>query len=215
MSKYIVYLRTNTINGKQYVGQTNNLEQRNRQFNSLKCKCNKYLDEDRIKFGVDYFKVEVLAEVETREEACIIEKEYMGKLDTFYPKGYNRACSGKYNTGGVKGSHNSPSTEFKEGMTPWLKCRHHTEESKEKNRQAHLGTISEKRKPVIKFTLDWKYIKEYTHAGAAAQELGFKSDVSIRKACREEWRTSGGHRWMYKSDYEKMIGEEIAPPTIV
>ena len=114
-----------------------------------------------------------------------------------------------------KGKHNSPSTEFKKGMSPWMKGRHHTEESKEKNRQAHLGTISKKRKPVIKFTLDWKYIKEYTHAEAAAQELGFKSDESIRKACQEEWRTSGGHRWMYKSDYEKMIGEAIAPPTIV
>ena len=40
---------------------------------------------------------------------------------------------------------------------------------------------------------------------AAAIELGFKSDESIRKACKESWRTSGGFKWMFKSDYEEML----------
>ena len=106
MSKYIVYLRTNTVNGKQYVGQTNNLEQRNHQFNSLKCKYNKYLDEDRIKFGVNCFKVEVLEEVETREEAWKLEETYIAKFNTVFPNGYNRAYGGRTNKGGNKGNHN-------------------------------------------------------------------------------------------------------------
>ena len=34
--KYTVYIRTNVINGKQYVGQTSNIIQRNRDWNCLK-----------------------------------------------------------------------------------------------------------------------------------------------------------------------------------
>lgn len=242
---YTVYLRTNTVNGKQYVGQTNNLEQRNRQFNSLKCKYNKYLDEDRTKFGVDCFKVEILAEVETREKAWALEKEFITKLGTVFPNGYNKAYGGKTNKGGNKGyhngkefkkgdepwnkgvkdcfseetiksmsekhkgKHNSPSTEFKKGLSPWIKGRHHTEESKEKNRQAHLGKVSSKRRPVLQFTLDWVFIKEFTHLMAAAEELGLKSDESIRKACREEWRSSCGYRWKFKDEYEEKLLEDL------
>ena len=54
-----------------------------------------------------------------------------------------------------------------------------------------------------------EYIKEFTHCEEAAKELGFKSDESIRKACKETWRTSGGFKWMYKQDYEKMLEEQL------
>ena len=40
---------------------------------------------------------------------------------------------------GLKGIHFSVKTEFKKGMISWNKGKHHTEEAKEKNRQAHLG----------------------------------------------------------------------------
>ena len=243
--KYTVYLRTNKVNGKQYVGQTNNLVRRNHQFNSSKCEYNKYLDEDRLKFGVDNFDVKILAEVETREDAWELEQKYIQEYNTVFPNGYNRAYGGRTNKGGNKGNHNgkefkkgdepwnkgvkncfaektlermskkrkgkhnSPSTEFKKGMTPWIKGKHHTEESNEKNRQAHLGKISSKRRPVLQFTMDWVYIKEFTHCGEAAKELGFKSDESIRKACKDESRSSGGYRWMYKEDYNKKLLEEL------
>lgn len=242
---YTVYLRTNTVNGKQYVGQTNNLEQRNRQFNSLKCKYNKYLDEDRTKFGVDCFKLEILAEVETREKAWTLEEEFITKLGTVFPNGYNKAYGGKTNKGGNKGyhngkefkkgdepwnkgvkncfseetiksmsekrkgKHNSPATEFKKGLTPWIKGKHHTEESNEKNRLAHLGKISPKRKPVVQLNADYEFVKEFACCKDAAKEMGFKSDESIRKACVQNWRTSGGSKWMYKEEYKKML-EDLA-----
>lgn len=243
--KYTVYLRTNKANGKQYVGQTNDLVRRNHQFNSSKCEYNKYLDEDRLKFGVDNFDVKILAEVETREDAWELEQKYIKEYNTVFPNGYNRAYGGRTNKGGNKGNHNgkefkkgdepwnkgvkdcfaektlermskkrkgkhnSPSTEFKKGITPWIKGKHHTEESNEKNRQAHLGKISSKRRPVVKLTLEEKFITEYSCCEDAAKEMGFKSVESIRKACKESWRTSGGFKWMYKSDYEKMLEEQL------
>ena len=242
--KYIVYLRTNKVNGKKYVGQTNNLTRRNRQFNSLKCQYNAYLDGDRARYGVDSFDVETLAETDTREEAWKLEQDYINEFNTVFPNGYNRAYGGKTNNGGNNGNHNgkefktghepwnkgvkkcfsddtlksmsekrkckhnSPSTEFKKGMAPWIKGKHHSEESNKKNRQAHLGMVSPKRKPIIQLTLENEFVKEFTHCAEAAKEIGFKSDESIRKACADTWRTSGGFKWMFKDDYEKMLAEQ-------
>lgn len=250
--KYTVYLRTNLVNGKQYVGQTNNLVRRNHQFNSLKCEYNKYLDEDRLKFGVDNFDAKILAEVETREDAWELEQKYIKEYNTVFPNGYNRAFGGRTNKGGNvgyhngkefkkgdepwnkgvkecfneetlkkmsevrKGKHNSPSTEFKKGLTPWIKGKHHTEETNEKNRLAHLGKISKKRKPVVKLTLEEEFITEYSCCKDAANAMGFKCDESIRKACTKNGSTSGGFKWKFKEDYEKMKnGEVVTPPIIV
>ena len=238
---YTVYLRTNKVNGKQYVGQTNNLERRNYQFNSIKCRYNTHLDDDRIIFGVDNFDVVVLAEVATREEAWELEQKYVKEFNTIFPNGYNRAYGGRTNKGGnngyhngkefkkgdkpwnkgvkncfteetlkaksenQKGRHNSPATEFKKGMTSWIKGKHHSEETKRKLSETKKGKASPKRKPVVQLTQENEFVREFTHCGAAAKEMGFKTDESIRKACVETWRTSGGSKWMYKEDYEKLL----------
>ena len=219
--KYTVYLRTNKVNGKQYVGQTNNFNKRENQWNCLKGRyANKFLTSDRALYGLENFVSKVLAETDTREEAWKLEQRYIKELNTKFPNGYNQAYGGELSTGYKhtekqkeiwseqrKGVHSSPSTEFKKGITPWMKGKHHTEESNEKNRQAHLGKISKKRKTVVQLTLNGKYVAEYTYSGDAARVMGFKSDESIRKACVANWRTSGGFKWMYKEDYEKMLAE--------
>lgn len=259
--KYTVYLRTNKVNGMQYVGQSGDFKERERCWNNLKIKyANKFLTLDREKYGLANFDLKILTEVDTREEAWELEQKYIKELGSKFPNGYNRADGGKNSKGteftkehrellskikkdahivpksafkegnepwnkGVKdcfseytlkamsekhkGKHHSPATEFKKGLTPWIKGKHHTAESNEKNRLAHLGKILPTRKPIIQLTLDGKYIKE-TFIKDAAKELGFKSDESIRKACKENWRTSGGFKWMYKSDYEKMLEEQLS-----
>ncbi len=206
---YTVYLRTNLINGKQYVGQTNNFKQREAQWKSQKCNyANKELSSDRFIFGLDNWKSDVLAVVETREEAWELEKKYISELSTRHPNGYNRAYGGRTNIGGTKGYHTSPSTEFKKGMISWMKGKKMSPEHREKDRIAHLGKISEKRIPIVKLDLDYNFLKEYTHCEEASKELGFTSGESIRKACKDTWRTSGGFKWMHKDDYEKMLGEQ-------
>ena len=220
--KYTVYLRTNKVNGKQYVGQTKDFENRERDWKCLKARYGShYFTKERNKYGLDNFDVRILAEVETREDAWELEVKYIKELNTMFPNGYNMSYGGKKSSGynhseeqkykwsiERKGKHNSPSTEFKKGLTPWMKGRKMSEEHREKDRLAHLGKISKKRKPVVQLTIDGVFIKEFTHCGKASEELGFKSDESIRKACKQQWRTSGGFKWMYKSDYEKMLAEQ-------
>lgn len=43
-----------------------------------------------------------------------------------------------------KGQRASPATEFKKGIIPWIKDKHHSEETKKKMRQSHLGHSGEK-----------------------------------------------------------------------
>ena len=222
--KYTIYLRTNKINGKQYVGQTKNFKTRERDWNCIKSRYGShYLTNERNKYGTENFDVKILAEVESREEAWELEQKFIEKLNTKYPNGYNMSYGGEKPFGykhsekqkqkwsnDRKGKRNSILTEFKKGITPWLKGKHHTEKSNEKNRQAHLGKIyPTRRKPIIQLTLNFEYIKEFASCAEAAKELGFKSDESIRKACKEPWRTSGGFKWMYKEDYEKMLEKEF------
>ena len=93
---YTIYLRTNKINGKQYVGQTNNFKQREKQWKCLKWYyANKKLTNDRNTFGTENFTVEILFETEDETEANEKECEYIEKYKTLYPSGYNVATGGK------------------------------------------------------------------------------------------------------------------------
>lgn len=131
---YTVYLRTNKINGMQYVGQTSNISVRNRQFRNLKSKYScEIFDSDRRKYGIDNFELEILAEVETQEEAWELEQAFIKAYNTIYPNGYNVCSGGK----GAKGNHLSEETRKKIsiarigegngmfGKEPWNKGKHY------------------------------------------------------------------------------------------
>lgn len=127
---YTVYLRTNKVNGKQYVGQTKDFKSREREWKCMKCRyANKVLAEDRHKFGLENWDLNILEECDTKEEAWEFEKKYIEKLNTKFPNGYNRAIGGRTNKGGNKGYHNGK--EFKKGHKPWNKGMYGTHFSKE------------------------------------------------------------------------------------
>jgi group I intron endonuclease len=91
----LVYLATNLINGKKYVGYTTKtLQERiNVHVYKSKCKSNKhyfYLFKQALrKYSIDNFKWEVLEEFSTKEECCKGEIFYISKYNTISPNGYN------------------------------------------------------------------------------------------------------------------------------
>jgi group I intron endonuclease len=89
---YCIYQLTSP-DGKSYIGRTNNLTPRLISHKNGRTVISKAL---RL-IGIDNFKVEVLCNGLTRQEANILEVEYIAKLNTLYPNGYN--C----NTGGEVG----------------------------------------------------------------------------------------------------------------
>lgn len=97
---YTIYLRTNLVNGKQYVGQTSDWETREKQFNRINQRyANKELTKARKEFGLDNFDVKILNTVNTQDEAWNLEKHYIKEFNTKYPNGYNMSDGGKTSKG--------------------------------------------------------------------------------------------------------------------
>ena len=84
-----VYLITNTVNGKSYVGSSSNIVKRwsNHRCESTWKKSSSRMYIDMQYYGLDKFKFEVLEKC-TEEELLIKEREYIEKLGTMV-NGYN------------------------------------------------------------------------------------------------------------------------------
>lgn len=93
---FVIYVRTNTETGMQYVGQTNDFNRREIQWKSNKKYANALIDKDRWNYRFD---VEIVARTDTREKAWEIEKRLIEKLGTLYPNGYNIDEGGKLHGG--------------------------------------------------------------------------------------------------------------------
>lgn len=94
-----IYLRTNLVNGKQYVGQTVNFKRRENDWENRKKYSNGIIDKARAKYGTENFKVEILRECQTLEELDKWEKYYIKELNTKTPNGYNMNDGGIGNAG--------------------------------------------------------------------------------------------------------------------
>lgn len=130
--RFTVYLRTNKINGKQYIGQTDDFKRRENDWNSLvTIYANKLISKDRDEFGLKNFETDILAIVNSREEAWELEQKFIKEMDTKYPNGYNLSDGGGGSKGitawnkGLKGCYSEETlhkmSENKKGNTPWNK----------------------------------------------------------------------------------------------
>lgn len=121
-----IYLRTNTVNGKQYVGQTKDMKIRDRAWKCLKIQyANKPLTEDREKYGLDKWETKVLKECDD-SEGDYWEQYYIKELNTKVPNGYN------ISDGGIGAN----------GCISWLKGKHLSDEWKNKISESNKGRIS-------------------------------------------------------------------------
>ena len=89
----VIYLITNKINNKQYVGQTiQGIKARWRQHRS--CKTCTYLSRALQKYGSDSFTVEVVETCNTIEDLNSREIHWMAHYRTLAPAGYNLRAGG-------------------------------------------------------------------------------------------------------------------------
>lgn len=130
MEKYCLYVHTNKINGKVYIGITNNTERRWRN-DGIEYKPKK--ENSRpfwnaiCKYGWNNFEHEVLIENLTYEEACEYEKYYIKLSNSINRKyGYNVATGG--NGGHIYDEH-------PKGM----KDKHHTKEWRKQHSEKMKG----------------------------------------------------------------------------
>jgi group I intron endonuclease len=99
-----VYLTTNLINNKQYVGSHKG-EEKDNYFGS-----GDIIIKSQKKYGKENFKKEILEITETREEAFLLEEKYIRLLQTHASQGgYNISWTGGMGSWG--GSHSNESKE--------------------------------------------------------------------------------------------------------
>jgi group I intron endonuclease len=92
--KMILYLITNLIDGKRYIGQTTTSLERRWWFHKKHSNC-VYLHNAIEKHGADNFSVEVLCEPPTIDILNELEAEYIKRYCTLAPNGYNLTEGGR------------------------------------------------------------------------------------------------------------------------
>ena len=94
----LVYLATNKINGKQYVGQT--VKKLNLRWNEhTSNQSNSVLHKAIRKHGKENFSVEKIHDCNSKEEMDFVEIFYIILLDTKAPNGYNLTDGGEGRSG--------------------------------------------------------------------------------------------------------------------
>jgi hypothetical protein len=106
-----IYIITNIITNKQYVGQTLSHRKNHNKYrpfgyqgrfkdhlsealcNTKKKQCN-YLNNSIREYGKDIFKVELITEC-SKDDIDIMEQKYIKEYNTLYPNGYNLTIGGK------------------------------------------------------------------------------------------------------------------------
>lgn len=95
-----IYLRTNLVNGKQYVGQTVDFKSRESDWKNMNQPyAGSLINNARKKYGVDNFQTEILIECDTQEELNYWEMYYIKKMNTKRPFGYNLTNGGDGTSG--------------------------------------------------------------------------------------------------------------------
>ncbi len=234
------------LNGKMYIGKTNNLKRR---WNEHKWgKGNTCILNNAIKkYGIDNFFFDVVAEIpfDTVEELNSVLKI----LEMYYIQLFNSFNSGYNATIGGDGicfyKHTDKTKEIlsQRQKEKWLdkdfrnKCAtaalgyHHTDDAKRRIREALLsrdhgiyeraaakrkgikrdpevimkGAIK-RRKPVLQYSIDGTFIKEYPFVRKAIDEFG----GAIAQCCAGKLNTAYGYIWKYKT--EDVYSLKIDPP---
>lgn len=104
----VIYLATNKIDGKRYVGQTiRSLEDRWK--DHCRVKDNNYFHRAIRKYGPENFSLEILDTAESEDELDRKEMFWIEKLDTKFPNGYNLRDGGNVSGRGRLGVYNTKS----------------------------------------------------------------------------------------------------------
>ena len=191
--KGVVYLITNRVNQKQYVGQTTRkLQQRwNDHIAASKDESNDFALYRAIrKYGVESFTIEPLVECDSADELNYAEQYFIEALGTL-KEGYNMT------SGGDNGYRFS--TEVKEKMSAHAQVLHRTIEYRQKMRDANIG---QKRSDEAKENMSRAALKRMEDP-KEREKAGNGRRGSVRSAC-ERKKTS--------ESLQKTFGERITCP---
>jgi len=205
MKNHLVYITTNLINNKQYVGDhsTNNLNDGYLGSGQLIIKAIK-------KYGKENFKRKILKLCETKEEAFKKQEKYIIKFNTLNPKGYNISPKGGHN---VKNCFSEESKRkigrANKGCIPWNKGKTGVYSKntlammseKQKGNSYGLGNKSNTGK---KFSEDHKEKISIAHKGKLV------SEETKQKMSLNHYDCNGENNGMYGKTHTKEARKKIS-----
>ena len=97
-----IYLITNLINNKKYVGQTSDFTRRMTQHKTQDVQL---IDKKIKEYGIQNFTFQIIDENDDPEIINQLEKDYIQQYNSLVPTGYNVHKGGKNNSIGEENSH--------------------------------------------------------------------------------------------------------------
>ena len=227
MRTYNIYKVTNKINGKIYIGKTNNFNKRKTEHTVYDINDNSYFHKALKKYGLSNFEWLIIDKANSLEEINKKEKFYISKYNSFKPNGYNMTKGGD---GGSMWNARPVVALDKEGD---LVARYdsageaeridgYTNSSvlvccKNKNRThknmlfmfeddyLQNGAYKYKKltnnceKVVIQYSKEGVKLNEFKSITEASSKTN-TSRTSIVGVCRGSYKTANGYIWAYKGD---------------
>ena len=136
---WVVYKHT-APNGKSYIGITHQKTKYRWGKDGNGYKQNPLIWKAIQKYGWNNFTHEILESSLTEQEAFEKEQYYIQKYNSYVPNGYNLSLGGESGSFGYHHTEETKKVISEASKRGGFKGHKHTEESKEKNRLAHLGT---------------------------------------------------------------------------
>jgi group I intron endonuclease len=201
-----IYLITNKVNGKQYVGQTicKDVESRWRQH---KWHSNRnlgtYISNAFKKYAIENFKFQIIC-ICFDEDCNQYEEEYIVKFNTISPNGYNLESGGnnhkchsetKKKLSEMNKGKNNP--QFGKKWTNELKEKRKKETIGERN--PNFGKKSVNRKNVGMYDSENKLIEKFNSINEASKKTKI-NETSISGVCNGKHKKAGGFVWKFISD---------------
>ena len=186
MSKFVVYMHENRINGKKYIGITSDVPEK-RWANGKGYYRNKHFSDAINKYGWDAFDHRILYTGLSKAEACRIEQEMIQKYGTQdKTKGYNLT------SGGEHFKHSESSVLLMSERRKGKGTQKRTAEQRAKIRAAHAGGADKRAVKCVNNGVVYACIND------AARATGINKK-QISNCCRNvpHYNTAGGMRWEF------------------
>ena len=207
-NSFCVYVHTNKINNKKYVGQT--CQKPESRWGNQGCGYKGCLLFERAiqKYGWDNFEHEIVYDGLTQDEANYYEEMLIEQYHTTDSDfGYNIRSGGSHML----------------GLDNPFYGKHHTDETKSKMSQERIGKYTGKNNPnynnhklagknnpnsksLKQYTTDGQFIQEFACSGDALKSLGLDCNTSnnITKNCRQMKGTAFGYIWLFSGEEYKL-----------
>jgi len=196
-----IYKITNP-NGKVYIGKSKNIISRYYKYNTLKCEKQKVIYNSLKKYGPENHKFEIIEECGVDE---LMEREKYYKIKFINDNSVEDALFCFINDGN-SGPH-IQTTESNIKRSKSLKNYYYNNNHPMKGKRRDLEFIEKHHKPVIQYSLEGVFIKEWPSQLEVYKTL----KVDINNCLKKRYKTSGGYQWRYKEGYVPLIIEPSKP----